>query len=266
MSKYVVVVFPNESKAYEGTRALKDLHAEGSLTVYGMAVVKKDGEGKAEVKEITDGGLIGTATGALVGALVGILGGPVGSLVGLATGAMYGSLWDLFSLGVGADFLDKVSRELVAGKAAIIAEISENWATPLDTRMEALNGVVLRTWRADFEDEQLAKDIAADKADFEQLKAEYAHAKGDAQAKLKARVDQAKAKVEHTQRKIATRLDAQDKELKAKVAELEKQLTIASSEAKASLNQRMTALRTDHEARSAKLKQAWALTKEALAA
>lgn len=266
MSKYVVVVFPNESNAYEGTRALKDLHAEGSLTVYGMAVVGKDAEGKAEVKEITDGSLIGTATGALVGAIVGILGGPVGSLMGLATGAMYGSLWDLFKLGVSADFLDKVSRELVAGKAAIIAEISENWVTPLNTRMEALDGVVLRTWRADFEDEQLAKEIAADKADYEQLKAEYAYAKEETKAKLKAHVEQAKTKIEQAQQKAAARIGVLNKEMSVMIDELEKQLTTASSDAKEKLNQRITALRADYTTRSAKLKQARALTKEALAA
>jgi hypothetical protein len=43
--------------------------------------------------------------------------------------------------------------------------------------MEALGGIVLRTLRVDFEDEQIEKEIAARRADFEQLKAEYAQAK-----------------------------------------------------------------------------------------
>ena len=37
---------------------------------------------------------------------------------------------------------------------------------PLDTRMEALGGTVLRTWRADFEDEQIEHEIAARRAEF----------------------------------------------------------------------------------------------------
>jgi uncharacterized membrane protein len=265
MSKFIVVVFPNEAKAYEGTRELKQLHAEGILTVYGMAVVTKDSQGKVEINDAVDGGPIGTATGALVGALVGVIGGPAGALLGLASGAMLGSVWDLFSLGVGTDFLDRVSRELVAGKTAIIAEIAETWVTPLDSRMGALGGIVLRTWRADFEDEQLAKEIAADKADYEHLKAEYDHAKDEAKAKLQVRVNQAKARIGKTQQKATARLDALDKEMTAKVAELEKQLTSASSDEKAKVNQRITALRQDYATRSDKLKQAWALTKEALA-
>ena len=40
MSKFVVVVFPNEAKASEGLHAFKELDAEDSLTVYGAVIVK----------------------------------------------------------------------------------------------------------------------------------------------------------------------------------------------------------------------------------
>jgi uncharacterized membrane protein len=42
MSKFVITTFNNETSAYEGTRALKELHAEGELTLYGLAVISKD--------------------------------------------------------------------------------------------------------------------------------------------------------------------------------------------------------------------------------
>ena len=45
MSKFVVVVFPNEAKAFEGLHAFKELDAEDSLTVYAGAVIVKDAEG-----------------------------------------------------------------------------------------------------------------------------------------------------------------------------------------------------------------------------
>lgn len=51
MSKYGVVVFPDESNAYEGERAFDELHKEGSLSLYGLAVVAKDADGKATVKD-----------------------------------------------------------------------------------------------------------------------------------------------------------------------------------------------------------------------
>jgi uncharacterized membrane protein len=64
MSRFVVVVFPNEAQAYQGTRALKDLHADGSLTVYGVAVVAKDAGGKLTIKDAADQGPLGTVVGA----------------------------------------------------------------------------------------------------------------------------------------------------------------------------------------------------------
>ena len=34
MEKMLVVVFDNEAKAYEGTRSLNQLDADGSITIY----------------------------------------------------------------------------------------------------------------------------------------------------------------------------------------------------------------------------------------
>ena len=120
MSKFVVTTFSSEENAYEGTRALKELHAQGDLTLYGLAVITKDSGGKLSVKEGPDE-LAGTAIGSLVGALVGVLGGPAGVIVGMTAGMLLGSISDLLNIGVGTDFLDKVSRELAPGKAAVIA-------------------------------------------------------------------------------------------------------------------------------------------------
>jgi uncharacterized membrane protein len=266
MSKFVVIVFPDETRAYQGTRALKELHAEASLTLYGMAVVAKDPEGKFWIKQSADPGPVGTAVGALVGGLLGVIGGPIGVLAGATGGTMIGSLTDLFNYGVGADFIDKVANELAPGKTAVVAEIDETWTTPLDARIEGMGGTVLRTWRADFEDEQVAKEVAANRAAFEQLRAEYAQASGEAKARLKAKLDQAKADLVRSEKRLEAKLDALGKEANGKIAELQRQITDAKASAKMDLDQRIAAMRADYEARSAKLKQAWTLTKEALAA
>jgi uncharacterized membrane protein len=266
MSKFVVIVFPGEAQAYQGVRALNGLHAEGSLTLYGMAVMAKDAEGQISIKEAAEAGPLGTAVTALVGGLVGVIGGPVGVLAGAAGGALIGSLADLYNYGLGEDFVRKVSTELAPGRTAIVAELVENWTIPLDTQMERLGGTVLRTWRADFEDEQIAKEMAERKADLEQLRAEYAQASAEAKAKLKAKLEQAKADLEQAEKRLQARIDALDNEAKAKIAALEKQIADAQADAKEKIRQRIAAMRADFDARSAKLKQAWALTKEALAA
>jgi uncharacterized membrane protein len=266
MSKFVVIVFPEEAQAYQGTRALKDLHTEGSLTLYGMAVIAKDAQGKVMVKDAVDAGPLGTAVGALVGGFVGLIGGPVGLAAGMAGGSIMGSLVDIVNIGVAEDFVIKVSNELGAGRTAIVTEIDETWTSPLDARMESLDGTVLRTWRADFEDEQIARDAAERKADWEQLRAEYAQATAERKAKVKAKLDQAKKDLERAQGRVKARLETLEKETTAKITALEQQVSKAHATARDKINQRIAAARADLQARSAKLKQAWTLTKEALAA
>jgi len=267
MSKFVVIAFPNDARAYQGTRALKGLHLEGSLTLYGMAVISKDSEGALVVKEAAETGPLGAAVGGLVGGLVGVFGGPVGVLAGAAGGGLVGYLIDIINHGIGSDFIEKVSQTMLEpGATAIVAEIGETWTTPLDTRMESLGGVVLRTWRADFEDDQIAKEIAARRADLEQLRAEYRQATAETKAKVKAKVDEAKANLEQAEQRLKIRLDVLQKEANAKIAALEKQVADAQADAKEKIRQRIAAARADLDARSAKLKQAWALTQEALAA
>ena len=64
LRKFVVAVFPTEAKAYDGTRAITDLQAEGSLMLYGMAVVTKAADGTLAVKETADRGPLATGVGA----------------------------------------------------------------------------------------------------------------------------------------------------------------------------------------------------------
>ena len=265
MSKFVVTTFSSETNAYAGTRALKELHAEGEITLYGSAVVTKDSGGKLSVKEGPDE-LAGTAIGSLVGALVGVLGGPAGVVVGMTAGMLLGSISDLLNIGVGTDFVDKVSAQLAPGKAAVIAEVDEDWITPLNTRMEAIGGTVAREWRSDFEEAEIAKETAARKAEYAQLKAEMAQSRADAKAKLQARVNEVKAKLDELSSQAQTKLQKLDKDTNAKINALNGQIAKAGAETKARIQQRLVELRADRDRRAAKLREAGALIKEALAA
>ena len=211
MDKLIVTVFDDEAKAYEGLKALKELDADNSITLYATAVVAKNADGVVSVKQTGDQGPAGMAAGLALGSLIGLLGGPVGVAVGAATGTLGGSLYDLAQLGVGTDFLDEVSRHLLPGKTAVLAEVDEEWVTPLDTRMEALGGVVIRRARAEFVDAQIEREAEADRAELAQLKAEHAQAVGKAKAKLQAKVDavekRLRARRDQLDQKIATDAD-----------------------------------------------------------
>ena len=238
MEKMLVVVFDNESKAYEGSRALKQLDAEGSMTIHAESVIKKNADGTVTVKQVEDEFPIRTVGGTAIGSLIGLLGGPVGLGVGAAAGAMAGSIGDLNVAGVDAEFLDDIAAALTPGKCAVIADVSEEWVTPVDTRMEALGGAVVRTARKSVEDEQRARDVAALRAEIDQLKAEHARARADRKAKLQAKIDQLNAKLQAKLDQAKQRSEQIKSETEAKVKALQKKAEKAQGDIKATLDAR----------------------------
>jgi uncharacterized membrane protein len=243
MDRMLVVVFDNESKAYEGSRSLQQLDGDGSIAVYAARVVAKNPDGTASVKEGADSGPLGTLTGTAVGSLVGLLGGPVGMAVGAAGGSLIGAIADLDNVRVGSDFLSDVAETLTPGKVAVVAEVDEEWTTPVDTRMEALGGVVLRRSLWEVEDTQDERDIASIKADIAQLKTEHAEAKAERKAKLQARIDTLNAKLQEKLDKAKTRLEAIRHEADAKVEALKEKAAQAKQDIKVKQEQRMATVK-----------------------
>ncbi|MBO0801075.1 MAG: DUF1269 domain-containing protein [Blastocatellia bacterium] len=265
MNKLIVVVFNNESKAYEGTKALRELHAEGNITFYAGAVIAKDSNGKVSVKQAVDQGPIGTVLGFATGGLIGLLGGPVGMAVGATAGTLSGSMYDMLQIGVDEDFVKEVSGYLTPGKTAVVAEIDEEWVTPLDTRMEAIGGVVFRCIRGEYIDAQIERGIAADKAELVKMKAERDQAVGEAKAKLQAKIEATQERLQTRRDGIESKIDGIVREGEAKVKSMEEQMATVKGEGKAKLQKRIAETRSDNEARNDKLRKAWQLVREAAA-
>jgi uncharacterized membrane protein len=247
MDRMLVVVFDNESRAYEGSRALQQLDGDGSIAVYAARVVAKNLDGTAAVKEGADSGPLGTLTGTAVGSLVGLLGGPIGVSLGAASGSLIGAIADIDNVRVGSDFLADVAETLTPGKVAVVAEVDEEWTTPVDTRMEALGGVVLRRSLWEVEDTQDARDIASVKADVAQMKAEHAEAKAERKAKLQARIDALNAKLQEKSEQSKTRLEALRREADAKVEALRTKAAESKQDVKAKLEQRVTTMKKHYD-------------------
>jgi uncharacterized membrane protein len=264
MDKIVVVVFDSESKAYEGSQALQELQNEGSINLYAKAVIAKDANGKVAVKQQGDMGPVGTAVGLLTGSLIGLLGGPVGVAIGVSVGTSGGMLYDLAQLGVGEDYLNEVGKSLLPGKAAVVAEVWEEWMLPVDTKMEALGGVVFRSTRMEFVDEQMEKDVDALNADLNELDAEFDQANAEAKAKLQIKINATKAKLQAAQDAMKARLESSQQETEAKIQSLDAQAAKARGERKAKLDKRIAELKADQRRRSDQLKQAGEHLKAAL--
>jgi uncharacterized membrane protein len=216
MDRMVVVVFDSESKAYEGKKALLRLDDEGSISVYGYAVLAKHADGTATVKQGDEIGPIGTLVGTSLGSLIGLLGGPAGLAIGAAAGMAGGSIFDLHNVRVGEDFLDDVKKTLSPNKVAVVAEVDEDWTTPLDTRMEAIGGITFRRALSDVTDSVNQEDVAAMKADLAQLKAEHAKAHADRKGKLQDKINKLDSKIQAQLQKAKDRRQAAERQAKVK--------------------------------------------------
>ena len=254
MEKMLVVVFDSEPKAYEGSRALAQLDKEGNIAIHAESVIKKNDDGTVTIEKLDGDFPVRTVGGTAIGSLIGLLGGPVGMGVGAAAGMLAGSIGDLHVAGVGADFLDQVTAALAPGKCAVLADISEEWVTPIDTRMELLGGAVFRTPRKSFEDEQRARDVAVLRAEIDELKAEHARSRADRKAKIQAHIDSLTAKLQGKFDEAKLRLDQIKSEADAKIKALQKKAEQSHAEMKATLEARITQIRKDYDQTEARLK------------
>ena len=231
MERMLVVVFENESKAYEGTKVLGQLDLDGSITVYAHAVVVKNPDGTLITRERDDQGPYGILFGTALGALLGALGGPAGLAIGATAGLLAGGATDLHNARVGEDFIDDVTKVLLPNRAAIVAEVEEDVTGPVDTQMEAIGGTVFRRALSEVKHTIHDEHVAAMQADFAQMKAEHAQARAERKVKLQEKINQLDSKLQAELQKAKERRQAAQREARAKVELLQAKAAAAKAKA-----------------------------------
>jgi uncharacterized membrane protein len=179
----------NDKNAYQALTDIKELDAQGQITLAGAAVVSRHLDGRVEIKsEVGDLPYEGTASGGLVGLLVGIIGGPLGMLFGGATGLLVGSLFDIDDATTTESVLSDISKHVRPGRTAVLAQVTEQSREVIDTAMWKLGGEVMRRPVVDVEEEiaaaQEAQQTAEREARKELHKARHEQRKEDAHAKV----------------------------------------------------------------------------------
>ena len=217
MNRMLVVVFSEASKAFDGRDALRSLDRDGSITVYGYAVITKKADGTSIVNEESDSGPTGTVLGTSLGSLIGLLGGLTGVAIGALAGSLAGATADLDNARVGADFVDEVSQQLTPGKFALVAAIDEDWTFSVDKRMDSLGGVVYRRALSEAREAVNTEAVTAMKADLAQMKTERAQARADRKAKLQEKINQLDTKIQQHLQKAKERHEAAKAEAQAKI-------------------------------------------------
>jgi len=256
MDKMIVIVFDGEPAAYAGSRALKELHWEGSITLYSGSVIVKESNGRIQLKQVVNLGQAGSILGTATCALVGALGDEAHTGMGTALG---GQPPNLCSAGVSEDFLRDVARSLRPSKSAVVAEIEEDWITPLDSLMDMLGGIVFRRVRAELADAQLEREAIVLHAETKHLRDELSHVVGPAKMKLQVKAEEARARLERARDQAQRRLDAMMTEADAKVRSLQAQAASAADYAKANIERRIADIQAEYQTRSRRLGRAWQL-------
>ena len=216
MDRLLVVVFDAESKAYEAKKALHELDREDIITVFDQAVVARNKDGSATVRQIDGPTPVRTLGGTVLGALIGLLGGPVGVGLGAGLGMAAGAAMDVSNAQICEDFVEDVREKLTPEKFALVAEISEDSISPIDTRMEALGGTVYRRALKEVKRTFHDDNVAAMKADRAQLTAERAKADAERKAKLQEKINELDSKIEARIERAKQRRQAAEAQEKAK--------------------------------------------------
>ncbi len=273
MSKVIFVGFDTEQQARTGEWLLHELHREGPITLYNVAVVVREPSGKVAVRERPKVRPVGTVGGLVVGGLIGLLGGPVGAAVGLGAGALAGASFDLTRAGVDEDFVDEVGAHLQRGNAAVIAEIDEDFEGPLDRRMEAIGGTVLRRTRKQIDDVYFEQTIEASQEELASLEADrladvrasQAQATRKETDRLQAKISAERRKLREKEEDLEAQLQIVKEEGHEKIALLEAQKATVTEESRALLERRLADVRSDYDDRMQRLSEALERRKAAAA-
>ena len=114
MNELIVVAFDHLDDARNAMKRLRDLEGQGRIAFEDTAIVERDADGKAHVRNEASGT---TETAAAIGAVVGGIVTFAFPLAGIALGAALGAaVGNMLDKGVSGDFVDEVKTTLTPGK------------------------------------------------------------------------------------------------------------------------------------------------------
>jgi uncharacterized membrane protein len=230
MGSFLVVVFPDEASTNGAAQALRSLHASGTIALYGLALVVREVDGTLALRVPASLGSLGAAVGIVVDTLTRFGSSPQSIGMGASSRAPLGVLGEFLNLGLGVDFIEETSRAILPACAAIVAEIGEHWLAPVDLRMAAMGGTIVRRQRADTAAQQVRQEVEALDAELSQLEQEADRLGGHARKAISMRADAIRARLEAANLRAEAMLSRLQQEMEAKMEALLAQLERAGAE------------------------------------
>jgi uncharacterized membrane protein len=143
MNQLIVVAFDHFEDARTALDRIRTLEREGRISLEDTALVQRDPDGTAHVKnEVSGTTETATVVGAAIGAFVTFLFPVVGAAIGAVAGAAVGRAMDR---GVSSGFVDEVKTTLRPGRSALFLVVREADLDAVVAALRDLPGEVLQS-------------------------------------------------------------------------------------------------------------------------
>ncbi|MDF2734708.1 MAG: hypothetical protein K0S97_1331 [Chloroflexota bacterium] len=143
MNQLIVVGFDHLEDARAAMKQLRALEGDGHVQFEDTAVVEREPDGTAHVRnEVSGTTETGAVIGAAIGGLVTFMFPVAGIAIGAAVGAAVGAAMDK---GVSGDFVDEVKDTLTPGRSALFLVTKEADADAVTASLRGFHGDVIQT-------------------------------------------------------------------------------------------------------------------------
>jgi uncharacterized membrane protein len=143
MNQLIVIAFDHFADAREAMKGLRGLEGQGKIRFEDTAIVERDPDGTAHVKnEVSGTTETATVIGALIGGFLGFIFPLAGIAIGAALGAFVGTTLDT---GVSPKFIDEVKTTLRPGRSALFLVVKESDADAVTAALRNYKGDVIQT-------------------------------------------------------------------------------------------------------------------------
>lgn len=143
MNQLIVIAYDHFDDARNTLKSLRQIEKDGRIRFEDTAIVERDPDGTAHVKnEVSGTTETAAVVGAVIGGLVTFIFPPIGMAVGAAVGAAFGAA---LKTGVDAGFIEEVTKTLRPGRSALFLVVKSSEADAAMAALRQFKGDVLQT-------------------------------------------------------------------------------------------------------------------------
>ena len=143
MNQLIVVAFDHFDDAKTAMASLRDLEGQGRISFEDTAIIQRDPDGTAHVRnEVSGTTETATVVGAVIGGILSFAFPLVGAAIGAALGAAVGALLDR---GVSGKFIDDVKTTLRPGRSALFLVVRQSDQDATLAALRRFKGDVIQT-------------------------------------------------------------------------------------------------------------------------